>query len=81
MPQKKFTLYWKTGDREVVEGSSAGQAMTLAGYSRGATRALDFWDEGECHDYVWNKETRKWDATPESPLGRAVAAIQKTKAS
>lgn len=77
----KFTLYWKTGDREVVEGRTAGQAMTLAGYGGGAARALEFWAQGDNRDYVWNKEAREWQPTPDSPLGQAIAQIDATKRS
>ena len=56
---KKFTLYWLTGDREVVEGYTPSQAMTLAGYSQGAVRALDFYSSGDCNDYQW--DGKKWE--------------------
>lgn len=56
----KFTLFWKTGQREVVEGDTPSQAMTLAGYSNGSLIALDFWAHGDNQEYVWNKETRSW---------------------
>lgn len=56
----KFTFYWKTGDREVFDGESAGDALTRAGYSHGALRALDFYATGKCEDYQWDKERRKW---------------------
>ena len=61
-----FTLYWRTGKRETVSGSTVETAMTLAGYSGGAVRALDFWARGDCHNYIWNAETRNWDMTPEA---------------
>ena len=57
----KFTLYWRTGDREVVQGRNVAEAMTLAGYSQGALGALDFWSEGDNHDYTWNAAGRSWD--------------------
>ena len=56
---KKFTLYWLTGDREVVEGATPAQAMTLAGYSQGAVRALDFYAGGDCNDYHW--DGKRWE--------------------
>jgi hypothetical protein len=57
----KFTLYWKTGDREVVQGRDISEAMTLAGYGGGAVRALDFHASGDNKDYEWNGSTREWD--------------------
>ena len=58
----KFTLFWKTGDREVVQGRSVAEAMTLAGYSNGALAALDFWAHGDNDKYEWNAETRRWES-------------------
>lgn len=55
-----FTLYWLTGDREIVAGRDIAEAMTLAGYGGGAARALDFWEPGDNHEYEWNAEARKW---------------------
>lgn len=60
----KFTLYWRTGHREVVQGRNAAEAMTLAGYGGGAIRALDFWARGEDHNYTYDPATREWNRTP-----------------
>lgn len=51
---KQFTLYWKTGTRQVVEGENILQAMVHAGYSSGAVRALDFYAEGDNGEYQWD---------------------------
>lgn len=56
----KFTLFWLDGKREVVEGRTIAEAMTLAGYSSGALRALDFYANGDCDDYRWLPEEREW---------------------
>jgi len=61
-----FTLYWLTGKRETVEGNTVEQAMTNAGYSNGAVRALDFWSRGDNHDYTWNAKTHEWDMITEA---------------
>ncbi len=42
---KKFLLHWLTGETEKVEGDDIANAMTLAGYSSGALRALDYFEE------------------------------------
>lgn len=55
---QKFTLYWLHGKREVVEGNTISEAFTLVGYSAGAIRALDFYAQGDNHDYIWDKETK-----------------------
>lgn len=44
---KTFTLFWLTGQAEIVKGNTPAEAMTLAGYSNGALRALDFYAEGD----------------------------------
>jgi len=62
----KFTLFWLTGKREVVEGNDIVDAMNKAGYSQGAVRALDFHAKNDNTDYIWNADERKWDLTPEA---------------
>lgn len=47
----KFTLYWLTGDKDIVEGEDIAQAITLAGFSQGAVPALDFHAKGENSEY------------------------------
>jgi hypothetical protein len=59
---KKYTLYWLTGQSEVVQGKNPAEAMTAAGYSSGALRALDFYASGDEPRYKWNAETREWEA-------------------
>lgn len=59
---KPFTLFWLSGQREVVHGLDAANAMTNAGYSSGALRALDFHKDGDSDAYAWNEATRKWIA-------------------
>lgn len=72
----KFTLYWLTGSREVVEGKDAADAMNNAGYGGGAVRALDFYAKGDDHDWEWVAATRKWKPTPNSDFGKQLAAMK-----
>ena len=59
MPETKmFTFYWLTGLRDVSCGVDAADALNKAGYGEGAIRALDFYAEGNNHDYEWLD--RKW---------------------
>lgn len=55
-----YTIYWRTGKRELVRGDDVAQAMTLAGYSGGAVRAVDFYAVGDDKEYDWDKERRDW---------------------
>lgn len=64
----KFTLYWRTGKREVVQGRTIAEAMTLAGYGGGAVRALDFYANGDDTEYRWVELSREWVATPSSEI-------------
>jgi len=58
---KKFTLFWLTGQSEIVKGNDPAEAMTLAGYSNGAVRALDFYSDGDKRDdYWWDGQARTW---------------------
>lgn len=73
----KFTLYWRTGKREVVQGRTAEEAMNLAGYGGGALRALDFWANGDDSEWAWVPDTREWTPTPESNFGKELAALKR----
>jgi len=42
---KKFKLYWRSGDTEIVEGTSIDDAFRRAGYSQGAIKGLDWFEE------------------------------------
>ena len=64
---KKFTLYWRDGKRQVVTGETIVQAMTRAGYGGGAVGALDFYANGDDHNYQWRPATREWVVTAEPP--------------
>lgn len=56
----EYTIYWRTGRRELVRGADIAQAMTLAGYSGGAVRAIDFYTSGDDRNYEWDKDKREW---------------------
>lgn len=59
----EYTLFWLTGDSEIVRGPAPHTAMTLAGYGGGAARALDFWADGDQrNNYAWDKTARTWQA-------------------
>lgn len=59
-----YTLYWLDGKRETVQGADPAQAMTLAGYGGGAAKALDFYADGDDHNYTWDAEKRSWAKAP-----------------
>lgn len=71
---KKFTLYWRDGKRQVVEGSDPADAMNRAGYGGGAVAALDFYAEGDNHDYRWDAAKRDWVRTSPHPITIAATA-------
>ncbi|WNM68804.1 hypothetical protein SEA_SOOS_74 [Gordonia phage Soos] len=57
----KFTLFWRTGDAEIIEGPTPEAAMNNAGIGAGALPALDFWARGDkLDDYEWSAEDRDW---------------------
>lgn len=58
MEKNKYTLYWLTGKKEVVNGNSISDAMTNSGYGAGAIRALDFYENGVDDSYEW--EDHEW---------------------
>ena len=58
---KEYTLFWLTGESEIVNGNTLHEAMNNAGYSIGAIRALDFYTEGDQREnWEWYKEKRNW---------------------
>lgn len=63
---KKYTFFWLTGKREVLEGDAPHHALNQAGYGGGAVRALDFHAKGDNNEYVWNKDKHEWELTPEA---------------
>jgi hypothetical protein len=63
MKKNTYTLYWKTGQRELVSGNNVAEAMTLAGYSNGAVPALEFWMRGDNKEYYWTGH--KWEKEKE----------------
>ena len=42
---KKYKLYWLSAEPQIVEGANIVDAFTKAGYSAGAVRALDWFEE------------------------------------
>lgn len=64
----KFILYWLTGKAEIIEGRNITLAFRSAGYSGGALRALDFYDNGEEIKYHWDKETNQWLPNPQEGI-------------
>lgn len=61
MKIQKFTLFWLTGNSEIVEGIDIANAMNNAGIGNGALRALDFHAKVDIIEkYIWVKEKRSW---------------------
>lgn len=48
---KTWTIFWQTGMREQLNGSTISEAFTLHGYSAGALRAVNFYCEGAGEDW------------------------------
>lgn len=62
----EFTLFWLTGETQIVKGLDISNAMNNAGIGNGALRALDFYSSGDKrNEYVWNKSNRGWDKIKE----------------
>lgn len=58
---KNFTLYWRDGRRQIIQGPTIEEAFTAAGYSAGAINAIDWYTEGITYTDAYNKETRSWE--------------------
>lgn len=58
---KTFTAFWLDGTSEVLKGNSINDALINAGYSLGATQALDFWAAGDLRDrWHWDNIQLTW---------------------
>ena len=58
---KEFTIFWRTGDAQIVKGEKASEAMNNAGIGAGALAAMDFYAEGDQRNkWEYNKEERNW---------------------
>jgi len=58
---KEFTIFWRTGDAQIVKGEKAHEAMNNAGIGAGALAAMDFYAEGDQRNkWEYNKEERNW---------------------
>lgn len=58
---KEFTIFWFSGDKEVVIGRNEKEAFNNAGYGNGAVKAVDFIANGDNREYSFNKETHSWE--------------------
>lgn len=57
-----FTLFWLTGEAQLIYGPDTRTAMNNAGIGAGALSVLDFYAVGDVTDqYTWNSETHRWD--------------------
>jgi len=60
----EFTLFWLTGESEIIEGKNIQEAMNSAGYGQGSLGALDFFKEGSVSDdYTWIQKLHNWCPT------------------
>ena len=65
--KSKYTIYWLDGKKTVLnteKGNSVADAFTEAGYSNGATRAIDFYVNGTDDNYIWDSVKREWVKKP-----------------
>lgn len=58
---KEFTIFWLTGETQIVKGGKPHEAMNNAGIGAGALRAMDFYALGDQRkNWEWDKEKRTW---------------------
>lgn len=65
--EKKYTIFWRTGETQIVTGNKPHEAMNNAGIGAGALGAMDFYGEGADVEKLWeyDKEARSWKKKPE----------------
>ena len=58
---KQYTLFWKNGKSEVVEGGHPSDAIIKAGNDIKTLKELSFYSAGDArHKWDWDREQRKW---------------------
>lgn len=75
-PDKKWTLYWRNGMRQVIEGEDPWQAMANAGMG-GANPHRTLCVEGDDHTHTWDAERHDWvkiKQTEALPVAEALPA-------
>ena len=56
-----YTVFWRDGKSELMEGANITDAIRNSGYGNGALRAIDFYTEGDKrNEYAWDTGTRSW---------------------
>lgn len=56
----KFTLYWRNGQREELEGADICNALFKAGRPTHTLAQLAFYIRGEDHDFTFNMNNKTW---------------------
>lgn len=57
---KDYIFYFLSGKAEKGQGACVSDAFSKLGYSGGALRALDFYDEGTEQHYQWFGSDKGW---------------------
>lgn len=60
-----YALFWRSGQRQLVQGTTPADAMNNAGIGAGALPALDFWSQGDDQGWTWNEENKDWERKDE----------------
>lgn len=57
---KTYQLYWMNGTCEQAEGKGLAHAFHKAGYSGGAMRALDFYEQSDHQGWRYDQVRKTW---------------------
>lgn len=58
---KKFTFYWKNGNKEILNGMDVVDALSREGYTAQHLKELAFYFPGENHDFHWVENECRWN--------------------
>lgn len=59
--ERVYTVYWLTGDYQVIAGPDKATAFNNAGIGAGALSVVDFIHDGTPDpDYQWDKDNSRW---------------------
>lgn len=63
---RHFTIFWRTGEAQVVTGHSIEDAFRCAGFGAGALAAVDFYDNGDVRKkWTYSVIAGEWVRNPE----------------
>lgn len=63
---RHFTIFWRSGEAQVVTGYDEPDAFRRAGIGAGALPAVDFYEKGDVRrKWLWDSLKKSWGKNPD----------------